>query len=329
MGNFKGGTSLSARQGGVRLGEATATTAKRGLAYQRTRDDVRVTSEYVRQLYLSSRDQAVVSYLGEVGYATAEQIGKLFFYRLRRPIKKARERLKRLWELHVLDRVVAEPVVKYGFALQLVYMVGPAGRLLLAELDVKRRLPKERRGGLLIGHNVLLGEAIVNVFRDLCRDAPREVVFYGERTAHSAFQRGSRHFSLRPDGIMIISNILQDREVPFFVELDTGQRDVGSFVAKVKAYDMYYRHGDVRERYPSLPLVLVIAWAPSTRPGEAGQEERSRLADRRLRRIMDLVKSRRGNSKVLWAFTRLDTIATDPWFLLGSDGEIQQQSFFG
>jgi hypothetical protein len=223
---------------------------------------------------------------------------------------------------------VAEPLVKYGFSLQLAYMVGTAGRIMLAELDPKRKLPAQRRGGLLLAHNALLGQALVNLFQGLCQDGERELSFYGERGTYRSFQWGSRFLTFRPDGLLIIRSHTRDREMPMFIEFDTGQREVSSFMAKTKLYDAYYKHGDVRERYQTFPVVLVVVWAPSVKAGEAGDRHRRRLADRRLAQVMELIQAERGNAQVRWAFARLDTIATDPWYLLGRDGTLKQHNVF-
>lgn len=323
-----GGQTLAARKGGIQLGVTHATTARRGLSHQRVRDDVSVTPQYVRGLNLSSRDYGILRYLSEVGYATAEQLAALFFYRLRKPVKKARERLKELWELHVLDRITAEPLVKYGFGLQLAYMVGRAGRLLLAELDPKRQLPSQRRGGLLLAHNALLGQAIVNLYTQFWPVAEREVVFYGEQAAYALFQWENRFVSLRPDGMLMIRNVKRNHEVTFFVELDTGQQEVASFRAKTKAYELYMECGDWRERYGKYPRILVILWAASRLEGAAGDADRRRLADTRLQRVIETVKEASGYKPMPWAFTRLDTIATDAWWLLHPGGQVEQRYLF-
>ena len=95
--------------------------ADQKLAKETQRPDVDVTHEYLSSLPLQESDIELVKYLGEVGYATAEQMSQMYGEEHEFPLKSAQKWLTQLWKWHLLDRTPCAGLEKYGIQPQLVY----------------------------------------------------------------------------------------------------------------------------------------------------------------------------------------------------------------
>jgi len=149
---------------GVTIGGASTLKKQRGgLRYKKTRNEkISITPAYLQGLNLQDRDQAIVSYLGEVGFATTGQLKDLFFAEM--SYEWACKQLTCLWEQHLLNRRVGSGLPKYGIKLQLVYSLGRAGVLLLKEVsspDEKKK--RAATGSVLLLHNALLSEYLASL----------------------------------------------------------------------------------------------------------------------------------------------------------------------
>ena len=127
------------------------------------RPDMDVTLEYAHSRHMRDSDLDLISHLGQLGYATTEQVSRLFFDEYKFPLKLAQKRLYQLWEWHVLDREPGDGQEEYDIPQQLVYSLGKAGNLILDESDPEGSKKRKKPGKLLRLHNLLLGEMLAGM----------------------------------------------------------------------------------------------------------------------------------------------------------------------
>lgn len=310
------------KPGGIRL--SLPTPQARLLRRKTDRPDVRVTPDYLRNLPLYERDRDLVRYLGEIGYATTDQLARMFFAHTRQPLKQAQARLLQLWQWRLLDRAPGSGLEKYGIHAQLVYSPGEAGLLMLSEDDPEGHKLRKRRGTNLMYHNVLLSEALTGM-ADIIQDSDYDLIFYGERGVYTTFQWQERVVKMRPDGLLYIEGA--QKELPLFLELDTGMRAVDSFRAKVLQYDLYFRSNAWKTQYGMFPGVGVIVWAAHSQPGW-NEPARIDKAERRLVQTMEYIKKQHPDPTVRWMFARLDQACTGKWLVLDRQGAVHETSLF-
>lgn len=316
----KGFTTLRAPVGGAVLGKTVNAQRARPFPYHKTeRPKVVISPTYLQSLRLTQRDRAMLVYIHEIGYVTAEQIGALFFGHVKQPEKKAGERLFELWQQHLLDRFPAEGLAKYGLKDQLVYVVGQAGVLLLSELDPDGNRPKVRRGGVLLAHNLLLGEALLRL-TETARARDWAVMFHGERTAFTTFEHDGRFVKMRPDGVVIVQR--DEGEIPFFVELDTGTEVLETYKQKVLQYELYSRSQRWREQYTLFPGILVVVQCGGDTPELRGKRTHARLT-----RLIDQVQSCRREG-LRWFFSNLAQAGAGNWQAIDRKGELREAQLF-
>jgi hypothetical protein len=267
------------------------------------RPNVDVTSEYIHLLNLGESDKDLVRHLGELGYATTEQVSQMCYTLHKRPIKSAQKRLTQLWERHVLDREPCTGLEKYDIQPQLAYSLGKAGNMILSESDPEGSKKRKPSGKLLMLHNLLLGE-LLGGLSDFGSKTGWEYEFFGERGAAVQFEYNERRIKMRPDGLLYLNNEEEDIEIPLFIELDTSMRNIDHFRGKVIQYNSYFASNKWKLRFEKFPYVAVVVWGKAE-PGE--EKKRLRLADIRLQRIIAKVK---GDGKWTqgynWLFARLD-----------------------
>jgi hypothetical protein len=294
---------------------------KQPLPHATQRPEAAINSVYLSELALTSRDRQVLEHLGEIGYATTDQLARLFFGLDRPALLSAQRRLKQLWERHILDRTPGQDLLRYGLPLQLVYSPGLAGVRLLSDGDENLKL---RRGIHLQAHNVLLGEALVRLAL-AAQTAGWESDYQGERSAYSPFQWEGQWIKMRPDGRLVLQRLAEERTLSFFLEMDTSVKEIDVYLAKISQYERYYRSRAWQERYRTFPGIAVIVWAGTDTgdPTRCPQQARTRQ-----QRILDLVRAQRKDRDLVWFFTTLDQIGTGRWQALTAQGEIRETHFF-
>jgi hypothetical protein len=257
---------------------------------------------------------------------TTNQIARIFYAHTRIPDKEARRRLLRLWEKHVLNRTIEHSLAKAGLPIQMVYMLGKAGRLLLREGEVDDRPIPERQGTKLLVHNVLIGEALAAIIEALrTLEAKWEVSYFGEQL--ESFQWQDFRVKMRPDGYLVLSSA-QGRELSFLIEMDTGSRPLQDYVKKVKQYDWYFQSGVWRHDETSFPAIVVLVWKLPRDDEDPPWDDLVRASEKRLADVMERVRSLRKEPKVRWFFVRLDQIGGGDWHTLSRSGTLQRVRLF-
>jgi len=308
---------------GVVIAGAPLNKQRGGLRYKKTRDEkIAVTPAYLHSLNLQERDQAIVRYLGEIGFATTGQLKDLFFAEM--SYEWASKQLTWLWEQHLLNRRVGSGLPKYGIKLQLVYSLGRAGVSLLREMsspDEKKKRPAS--GSVLLLHNTLLSEYLASLARNAQAEGWR-FTFCGERGANIQFQSNERWVRLRPDGLVYLSHLTELGERPLFIEMDTSTRALDTYMAKILQYQLYLSSPVWKSRHGRFPYIAVITWAAHPAGQSAvAQACRIEMAERRLGFVLGRVKDKWEDSS-LWVFARLDQALTDEWRLLEANGKVRQ-----
>jgi len=303
-----------------------------GLSFRRDRPERAITSSYVRNLPLTERDRQMLRYLGEIGYATTDQLTRLFWPG--RVLRTASRRLLRLWEMWVLDRQPFYLLPDYGFPRQLAYMLGRAGVKMLTDVDENAR---QRDGTLLMAHNVLLGEAIIRLTEKARSLGPgHSLSFHGEAATCTAFQWHDKWIRMRPDGLALAEYVdgTEQKEVSFYLEFDRSTQPVRHFVGKMRQYEFYLRSHEWKKELPAFPGILVVVWTRCRPKEEESPEEvvsrRQTIAEKRLGRIVEeLLSATRGTAHGLrWFCQRLDLVGEAPWRVVTSQGVRQAPPFF-
>jgi hypothetical protein len=296
-----------------------------GLNFRRERPEVSITPSYVRGLYLNDRDRAVVRFLSEIGYATTDQLRRMFWPD--NAPQTASGRLLDLWEMWVLDRQPFYQLPDYGVAPQLVYMLGRAGVKMLQDLDEN---VTRRDGTLLMGHNVMLGEAVVRLVETArALGDGHDVSFLGEAAAYTAFKWEGQWARMRPDGLIYLE--VDGKELPFYVEFDRGTRPLDHVIGKVKQYDLYRRSKDWKRERRVFPGIMVVVWTRYSCDGlsaEAAAERRRAKAQRRLDGVIERLQKMTRQSGLRWFCQRLDLVGKKPWRVVTADGLKQAPAFF-
>ncbi|MCP4542438.1 MAG: hypothetical protein GY832_35390 [Chloroflexi bacterium] len=317
--------TLVDRPGGVTL-SAPSEPEWRMLRYKMEREPAKITLTYLHSLPLTDRDRNIVMYLGEIGYASTEQLARLFFYQSTDPPRRASRRLKRLWELHILDRTPGHDPSRYGIRLQLVYMLGRAGIMLLGERNIDGAKAYKKRTTTLMAHNTLLGEALVDLTQTARALGDWQVRFYGERGAYAQFEYQGHSVKMRPDGLIVLDHITSGRERSIFAEMDTGTDTLNVYVTKVRQYEWYFRSNAWTTKYHLFPGIVVLVWV-ATR-GKATLEQRQQISESRLCRVMDRVQDRIKEKSIRWFFARLDQAGSGYWRIMDQDKSIHKVCLF-
>jgi hypothetical protein len=299
------------------------------LNFKQERPDVAITPEYVRELPLTARDRGILNFLDEVGYGTTDQLGRLFYAHTQNPTKQASRRLLRLWNLHVLDRMVGDGLPKYGLSKQLVYSLGRAGLLVVKEQDDPGSQRRKRRGSGLLKHNTLLGHGLVQMWEQARDLSTCRLRFYGERGTYTTFTYQQRRVKMRPDGLIYQSDDTNGQERVFFVELDTGTREVSSYQTKIRQYELFFASEQWKDHYPVFPAILVWIWSSYDSQHPEGVKRRQAKAERRLENVIEYIQQQRKRTRVLWFFARLDQAGHGPWKALVQNNEIKRADLFG
>lgn len=297
-----------------------------GLHYCRERPDVPITPSYVRNLPLVERDRRIVRYLGQIGYATTDQLARLFWPG--RLVRTASRRLLKLWKMWVLDRQPSYQLPAFGYPAQLVYMVGRAGVKMLRDIDENAR---RRDGTLLMAHNVLLGEAVVRLTEAARRlGTGHGLSFSGEPAVTTSFKWNDMWVRMRPDGL--IRFVVGGREIPFYVEFDLGTQPVSHFALKARQYELYRRTDAWRVKRAVFPGVLVILWARyQTEEGglpEEASARRQSIVAARLDRAVEQLDDVTRHQGLRWFCQRLDLVGDAPWRVVTSSGVRRAPALF-
>lgn len=293
--------------------------------YRDERPEVSVTSSYVRSLYLTERDRAILRLLSEIGYATTGQLKRLFWQD--RSLQVVSKRLLSLWEKWVLDRQPFYRAGDYGVPRQLVYMLGRAGVRILQDLDQN---VTQRDGTLLMPHNVLLCEALVKLVEKARQlGEGHNVNFYGEAAARTAFKWEGNWVKMRPDGLVYLE--ADGKEIPFYVEFDRNTSPISHMIGKVKQYSLYRRSDNWKMDHRVFPAILLIVWSKYEVDGlseeEAADRRRTR-AQRRLDALIEYLQEAIKRTNLRWFCQRLDLVGLEPWRVVTRNGMKRSPPFF-
>jgi hypothetical protein len=247
-------------------------------------------------------DRELVKYLGEVDYATTEQVSRMYYAKHADPLKLAQKRLTKLWQWHVFDRTPCNGLEKDGIAQQLVYSLGKAGNLMLDEADDEGDKQRKPHGMALMLHDLLLGELLVGLSAFGSKTG-WAYQFFGERRAAVQFEYDEKRIDLRPDGLLFMNNEEADIETPLFIELDDSTLNLDHFLGKAVQYNAYFASNKWKSRFEKFPYVAVVICGNAL-DDDAKQQSK---ADARIQRIVAKVKGEgKWTQGYNWLFARLD-----------------------
>ncbi len=283
------------------------------------RPEIRVTDEYLQTLQLIDRDRMIIQFIHELGYVTSQQIARLFWGHCTNPNKPAGRRLLILWKKHVLNRMQSPQLIRYGLPSQLVYTLGKAGRALMREVSWDDKVPRQRSGGLLVTHNVLMCEAITRILIRLLSHTWEAQVF-GERQARATFTWDGMGFQMRPDGMLLLTQPESGREVSLFIEMDTGTRPLKDYDTKIRQYDYYFKSGTWKQLDSAFPAVLVCVWKASSNARDTLETISATRVAQVAQRVVELRKER----NIRWFVASLEQIDR-VWTAVDKDSTVREK----
>jgi hypothetical protein len=289
-----------------------AERTKHGLHYKKQRPDVAVTQDYLNSLILLKSDESLLKYLGQITYATTDQVSRMYYAMHKNRLTDARHRLTKLWEWHVLDRTPCFSIEKYGIAPQLVYSLGEVGYLSLSDAEAEGVKRRKRSGTSLIPHQIMLGELLIGLMATT-RKKGWHLKIRGERATAVQFEYNERRIRMRPDGLLFVSSEEEDIDTPLFVELDTSMGDINDFQGKVIQYNSYFASNKWKARLKLFPYVAVVVLGSALDDAA----KRNSLADARIQRISTLIKGEGlWTQNYNWLFARLDRAQLGHFYML-------------
>lgn len=253
------------------------------------RPDVKVNAAYLVGLrdrgVLTERDEMACRLLAECGVMSTDQLGRALW--LRGGSSGTRSRLRRLYDLHIFDRLQVDfgAMREAGLAPGIGHTLGKGGRLwlkLAGYCDLTRAQTASLTAPQFAIHDLWVSEVMV-LFLESARardDGRFTVEWGGEASARVVVpaKKGSRVKSrvlVEPDGLVCLG--YPDGRVQYFVEWDAGTERGQGFEAKLIRYDRYAADEDAwKKRYPAFPRALLFA---ATR--RRADELVKRLTDRR------------------------------------------------
>jgi hypothetical protein len=219
------------------------------------------TRQWATQLLrgrLTTRDLELVRALIGVGMLTRHQIQRLFFGD---QTKLAANRLTKLYHYHFLDRSTywLEEMGVEGFEPCYIYTLGAAGLEVFAlRMGMKRqevpftpaRYTLSRENHFLL-HDLQISEMFTRL-GVAAKQRGMELLWYNES---ATILRQDEAEIVRPDGLGVL--VGQERQTPFFVEMDRGNTD---WAHKVAAYERARRQSEWQQ------ALYVDGWRPVTFP---------------------------------------------------------------
>lgn len=248
---------------------------------------------YIRSLLergvLTRRDEDVLLTVDELGALSVGQLTRLYWQSL----STARHRLRKLYDLHLLDRSEYNParMIRLGLQPGVVYTLGKAGRLWL-----NMRTGKKERYVLhplnTLYHNLALAEFIVILTEAVRHAEDWQMNWQGERSCRIVTTRGDRRrVLLEPDGLIIFNRPGDDSHRYFYLERDLGTENYAAFQRKIRRYGAFFLGKQWRTRYgwSRFPPVLVVT-------NNAG----------RARGLIDVIQQ--AKSPISWGVSDIETL---------------------
>ncbi len=235
---------------------------KRGKRFERaSKDDVTALRAHFQR---TPRDEAIIRRVGEFRFVNSEQILRLVPAIGGETAKQIPERLKRLWQLHYLDRPRAQ--LQYfrqgGGSAKIVYALGQQGAKLLSQRDatpihkLNWTLKNNRVGQLNILHTVEIAEFLSKLEAE-CTAAKSVALIKGDAivresppTTHTmekphriaaqpSLAGRSFKLAIHPDAVFALG-LGTGKQSNFFLEVDRGTMPVARKLSSMRA--------DVRQR---------------------------------------------------------------------------------
>lgn len=248
----------------IRMGEMP--TKKVGACYRhprsRPRQPLKISArQYATQLLqgrLTTRDLELARALIGVGMLTRHQAQRLFFAD---NAKLASNRLVKLYHYHFLDRSTywLVDMAYEGFEPCYIYTIGATGleafaqRMGMGRSEVPYapgRYTLSREDHFLL-HDLQVSEMFTQLrLGSMAKGC--ELIWFNES---AAIQRTGEEEVVRPDGFAILMG--QERQLPFFIEMDRGNTD---WAHKVAAYERG------RQRVAWQIGLRIDGWQPTTYP---------------------------------------------------------------
>lgn len=226
--------------------------------------------QYMAKGSLTDRDLRVLDTIYKAGgVMMTHQVADIVFHTLkpgRSRLVKTRERLRRLFEYHLLGRMWPGIESDGLGQLSLAHFLGPSSTTVLSyRLDIPVHRVKRTRevasrllNSSKLRHDLLAVDVWV-AFAKAGRRVGWEVAWQGPREAYAriADEKGQTQKAYAPDGLVIVSR--NDDVVPFFIEVDTGSESRVRFTkGKVPGLAAVYKTRKLQRRYSRFPPVLIV-----------------------------------------------------------------------
>jgi hypothetical protein len=207
---------------------------------------------------LTSDEQAVLEWLGDVRLATGFQIARRLWAAPRPTDARARScrrTLTRLERLRVIERLSRRIGGVRGGSSSIVYGVGPAGRRIL---NRQRPVPAlGEPGERFITHTLAITELLVRLHEATLAGQLEVLATETEPACWREFVGvGGRAVVLKPDGFLRIA--AERDELLWFVEVDLATESSSTIRRKARRYLAHYASGTEQARSGAYPRVLWV-----------------------------------------------------------------------
>lgn len=222
------------------------------------------TPHNLEPIRLTGRDVDILRAVGEYRILTTGQICKLFF----RSIHKARKRLFKLWQHHLIDRRFA--AVRFGEgSSNTLYVLSRQGARMLAmqprlSQSVSTPAPPERNGSpLFLDHTLARNDLRIVLTLGCRREAEVELISWEQNKSikeNVTLITGEQYrqvvrVPLFPDATFVIRH--HDRSKKFYLEIDRGTTSLKRLARKLLAYNTLLRRDDQIRGQGSEHIVLL------------------------------------------------------------------------
>jgi hypothetical protein len=233
--------------------------------------------EHLERGIITQRDQQLMQLLADCPVLSYDQIKRLYWPTTSQVA--CRRRLRKLYDMHYLDRAVdvSAKMGEIGLEPGLVYTLGRAGRMWLEKLQSHAKTSDYPLMNIpLILHDLGLAEVMVLLTLAL-RQRGVTMIWQGEAAARMIEgEEKTARVLLEPDAMLTIeyrNGGSETKTIAFFVEWDTGSERGNEFVRKIQRYDLV-RNRDktwAEKGFSNFPGVMLITPTPTRAANLAGK----------------------------------------------------------
>ncbi|WP_128896645.1 replication-relaxation family protein [Longirhabdus pacifica] len=228
---------------------------------------------------------------------TTSQLHAMGFYTSKSALRQVRERCKKLVDNHILESFQPIPNEFIG-SMENHYMLGEVGSHLVAHhenININQLGWTPQHNEIMM-HTVYHTVEINNVFlayRQVQKDGFHVKETIAEYLITEKVQANYQSLRFNPDGLM--SLMYQEKERPFFLEVDRNTMKLHDFAEKVPRYEAYAKTMKWKAQFAFFPIVLVAT-----------------TSEKRMLELARSVKKKQKINSISWLFTTLDQMKETP-----------------